>query len=94
MAEERMPHRIWADPDRWHPGQWIGRFSTCRGVRTVDEPQPSMEAAKFAAGEAMCAYLDELAEKSISLPISPTRGAQKFTVSRNGRKSRPTLMRR
>lgn len=94
MAEERMPHRIWADPDEWGTGRWIGRFSTCRGIRTVEELQPSIEAAKIAAGEAMCTYLDELAEKAISLPISPNRGAKKFTVSRNGRKSRPTLMRR
>lgn len=93
MAEEnRMRHRIWAEVDRWHTGQWIGKFSTARGVRRVAEPQPSIEAAKLAAGEAMCQELDEMAEKAITLPITPTRGSQRFAVSRNGRHKRAYLI--
>ncbi len=88
---ERMNHRIWADSDGWHSGQWVGRYQTARGIRTLPEPYPTIEAAKIAAGEAMCAELDEMAEHAITLPITPGREAKRFNVSRNGRRSRPVL---
>lgn len=88
MAEQRMSHRIWADPDRWHPGMWIGRFSTARGIRSVPDPLPSIEAAKIAAGEMLCEELDEMAEQAITLPITPTRGSPRFAVTKHGRHKR------
>lgn len=86
-----MNHRIWAEPDTH--GRWRGHFSTARGIRMLGELFPTLEAAKIAAGEEMCAELDEMARTGITLPITPGREAKYFKVSRNGRKSRPVLYR-